>query len=634
LTVVADIAILALGGGFCAVLLGAFLTRRAAGRLIPELRSIQVAGGRRYPAFIGIILTIGLVYGLSEIRTDGIVLPTSVVLLLLLLYIMGYHAGSWRWRCQILEETWTRSEMLVFQVRWFLIFLGPQVALVIVPDLCAEAGSAWFGLPVGILLTGWWWQGSRVIPAVMRAREMEDGPLRTRLDQLAARSEVDSVRWLCCGPERGSFANAFALPEPAWQTGSGHAVLIGQQRLNACSDDEVEAICAHEIAHLEDYDPAKTRRIVLQFILPVVFGCGVFPYIATINDSGRWFGFFGWLMMWIILFRWIARRRLAEEDASDHRVIELGSSAEALIGALEKLYARTAIPRRVQAAAETAATHPSLARRVGLIRRGAGLPPPPVHAFCTPGLKGGHVAVTEDGVQLHQPAPTKTKPPPLPIEIGWAELGTLLISPRKTDAALSVLSVDGEKKGVLFLTHQAAAELESLLASVDTRMAPLSALMRVAAVGRRRGLRWMLGVVLFLMIVPVTEVPGLGWVVVPAVLICMVRVTRAWILATGVGLAMLGISAIRMGVHGPLADTESIVGFGALLLPFAMSLILSAFETRRDFVAGFRRGRVLIAVLSLLLLAGVAAATTSVHVLLVAAPVCLAPLIVRRRRKV
>jgi hypothetical protein len=128
--------------------------------------------------------------------------------------------------------------------------------------------------------------------------------------------------------------------------------------------------------------------------------------------------------------------------------------------------------------------------------------------------------------------------------------------------------------------------------------------------------------------------PEVGLIVCSGLFVCLVRPARVWMLATGAALVMTGLAAADACLRAAsrFGDAESAFVFAVFLFPVGLSLILSALERRRDFVAAFPRGSVKTAVIVLGTATIVAAGVSqSACALAFGLPVCLAPLAIRRK---
>jgi hypothetical protein len=159
------------------------------------------------------------------------------------------------------------------------------------------------------------------------------------------------------------------------------------QRFDA---DELAAILAHEVAHLEHYSRRTLARLRLVAWAAIALGTlGVPLLVSWAGDAsllGRWGGG-AWLVLVALALGARQGRNQAHESASDRRAAVLCGDPEAVVRALVKLTLLARLPRRWDAETERIASHPSLARRIRAIRGpGPGGPAgPSVLASSTPG---------------------------------------------------------------------------------------------------------------------------------------------------------------------------------------------------------------------------------------------------------
>src|SRR5262249_6689987 len=168
------------------------------------------------------------------------------------------------------------------------------------------------------------------------------------------------------------------------------SVLFGDQLLEQLEPDEVAAIFAHEVAHLEHFDGkrlAHARLTMWTIIGLTVFGV---PLLSEWTSSASGLLESAWVAAVGVglLLRGAARQK--HEAESDLRALELSGDSEALIRALVKLHTLARLPRRWAVDVERNASHPSLARRIQAIRGAAQTAParfeqPLVVATATPG---------------------------------------------------------------------------------------------------------------------------------------------------------------------------------------------------------------------------------------------------------
>lgn len=155
-----------------------------------------------------------------------------------------------------------------------------------------------------------------------------DGRLREIVNSTAERMNV-SIHgvWQL----EGVLANAMALP-------TTRELVFTRRLLEICSDEEVSAICAHELAHLKEGRPVLAGRLVGSLsIFPLIF----------INPSVHMLGPWGLLLPYAGLFliakyaRWLAQRM---EKRADQLALNEQAEEGTYARALEKLYRENQIP--------------------------------------------------------------------------------------------------------------------------------------------------------------------------------------------------------------------------------------------------------------------------------------------------
>ncbi len=145
--------------------------------------------------------------------------------------------------------------------------------------------------------------------------------------------------------------------------------------LERLDPDETDAICAHELAHLEYHNPRRLRRQRLVCRSLVVAGALLTPLQLLLVPSLAWLTCSVWPLVVLISIAVLVHDRQKHETASDLRAIALTGNPEALVRALVKLHAIARLPRRRDADLERHMSHPSLKRRIQDIRAAAGTPP-------------------------------------------------------------------------------------------------------------------------------------------------------------------------------------------------------------------------------------------------------------------
>src|SRR5439155_17535236 len=90
----------------------------------------------------------------------------------------------------------------------------------------------------------------RVFCTILRARPVDDPAIRARFEQMVTQCTLRNVSLKQVDMCGGVFANAVALPSAAHP-----AVLVSSTLVERLDADEAAGILAHEVAHLEQYNP-------------------------------------------------------------------------------------------------------------------------------------------------------------------------------------------------------------------------------------------------------------------------------------------------------------------------------------------------------------------------------------------
>ncbi len=341
--------------GLCARWSSERLLRRLDDPLLPDL---LLAHSRRVGTVAGIVLGI------------GIVLASSYLPALVLLAWVSVLAGGFRARKAVFDESWSFAAYIVHTLRFWLGLVGSFALIATIPWAMAlsEGDRLVVGAAVGSAAWLWVLTGPLVFRRLVRARPL-DGPEADALSPLFSRilekAKCEAPALFVAEARGGSWVNAFALPAVRRP-----GVLFTRGFLDALTPSETGAIFAHEVAHLEHFQP---RRVVLGRTLAVVLvALPIFLWAGPLSGFLR-----GWEWIWplafLIAFRAMAGKSRGHEAESDRRALELSADPESLVSGLTKLHSLNRLSRRWDAAFEALSTHPSLARRIRAIRNAAGI---------------------------------------------------------------------------------------------------------------------------------------------------------------------------------------------------------------------------------------------------------------------
>ena len=376
-------AILALMPAFVSWLAGRRLAKQLEDRSLPErLLSHQ----RR----------IGVAMGVAA-AAIGVISPAALLwaapLLFTTLLLAGYPL-----RRALFEETWPVGTYLSFFHRLTFGIFGFWVLLAALPFLASLAGSLdWLaGAVLAALLIVWERHSADVLRACLRAAPLEAGPIRDRCGALAQAFGMPEPEFLRVDLRGGIVANALALPSLR-----GNSVFFSDTLLTRFSLDEVGAICAHELAHFEYFNPARMRHLR-------AVSLGLILMAALIGPLSRMMGMDGSAVPSIIWFGGLAaalaaraRDKQRQETVCDQRAVAVIGDGEPLISALTKLYTLARMPRRIEGRQEQAGSHPSLSRRIRDIRTAAGTAPAPLTSPVTVQSSDCRASATFEASALH-----------------------------------------------------------------------------------------------------------------------------------------------------------------------------------------------------------------------------------------
>lgn len=265
--------------------------------------------------------------------------------------VLGGYAGTFPLDRELFPRIslheWLRQAAIGILLRflvWF-VFLG---AAILMPDefnlLALTVGCGVVGLWMIWARGGFVWLG-RMLGLFQPAPER----LRKIVADTSARMNVPFREvWLMRSPT----AQAFAMPGP-------RKLLFTERLMELFSDDEVAAVCAHELAHLTESKADRYSRSVqmLAFLPWIYFN----PLTHALGPTFGFFAFYGLLFTTIgvpRIYRKISRKL---ESRADEMAKANEGDAGTYARALAKLYADNLIPAVM---AKSRATHPHLYDRL------------------------------------------------------------------------------------------------------------------------------------------------------------------------------------------------------------------------------------------------------------------------------
>lgn len=568
----------------------------------PELPDLLLArSGRVNSTFLGCLVAVILVPGGGP-RWIALLLP-------------AFLAGSYPLRRALYGETWGVGGYMLWWARsvgaGLALLLGMQFTPLLVveayPYHWAAAGAA------GLVLTAMALNQTRLWLWAHGATPLDRPALRARFDEVVRRagSVVPAVYRI--GPRGGTVANAFALPSARTP-----AVIFGDTLLDLLQGDEADAVFAHELAHLEQYDARRLRRNRVRAFAAIAAVLALpLAMVALGSRDGVLAMFLGaWLVLAVLWNR--ASQAQADETAADRRAAELVGDPEAVIRGLTRIHQYSRLPRRWPPEMEGGATHPSLARRVAALRgESAAAPPLLATAAVVPSPReGSWVAFDQRRVSFFEGVPAGTRPAPAALHeaaasarsVAYAELADLRL---RTAGDAPVLAAT-DRAGLSWTFPVFPADVESLRRIVHEVDVQLGTVRRPPSTTAHRAFA-------LLALVVAALAGGFGVVLLPALLavawpgavslaalgaVALARAALAaadgtarwgsagggWYLAAlaAVGIGLLAVSVFRAPdrENGPCRPGRILGPLAALAAVFLLQVGMAAADRGVDWGAG------------------------------------------------
>jgi heat shock protein HtpX len=525
------------------------------------------------------------------------------------LQFLALASTRYRTRQKLFGETWPFNRYVLWRVRVFCAQMAFWLLTAMAPALVASAGDGarwWIAAAAVALIVAWYHWHARLILMVFGASRLERRDLDSLFHDVCASATVPPPTLWRAGAAGGMFANALALPSL-----NGSAVLFFDTLLERLSREEIAAILAHEIAHLEYYN---RRRLSILYAAGITLILALFAGAAILGDLAPELTSWMPMISFIAVFGglWLrARRMQPKETEADLRAVELCGNPEALVTGLTRLHVINHVPRRWSAHMEEHATHPSLARRIRAIRGQSNTSPAPVsiERILIASPESGRCAVVDAdrvafltyGGAMSEPISTILDRAHRAEVLAYSELSELRLAATHS-GALTLTAVDRHARRWSLPIHAAdATRLQALLDLVDHKLAATTRRTPSVDLGRR------FTVLLVLSVAAVFN--ALTPALVPAVL-ALRRATRPLLIALAVALTSaslltagdLFVSVTRVGVlavmalfalwhaqfrtedePGPNGSVWGRIETAALALPVVIGVILITLNARDLF---------------------------------------------------
>jgi Zn-dependent protease with chaperone function len=488
--------------------------------------------------------------------------------------IVTFALAGWPLRRALFAETWSFVAYLWFYVRLILAIYGFWIALMWSQAFTGLEGRRGWAITVAwcAVLLAWNTRYGHMIRFILRTKPVTSPSLVDRFANIIAKTTVTPPNVEYVDMRGGVLVNALALPGV-----KRPAVLFTSTLLERFDEDEIVAIFAHEVAHLEHYNPAYLRRRRWIGWLLIISTVAVTPLVKALAPGFEPYA--SWWPLVVLLYIVVtSSKKQKHETESDLRAVALTGEPEIMIRALVKLHELMRLPRRLDPSVEVAASHPSLARRIQAIRNASGSAsatlPEPI------GFRHESTSVT-----LHADRLVWTEGDVTAYTLAYSSLDELRIDADGNGVTRLVASDPAGRKWTIPLAAEDVTRAHTALNLVDLHLRPAPADSR----------KWWALTRWAAVLAAMFAISSMQFAAVIVYVLAAIAPERPLLRAGGVaGLA----GALMVVVHGEAA-LRPLLPF--LVLPSVLLLFLS-YRDKRD-VASRTAGRLvgLIGVLALLL---------------------------------
>lgn len=355
----------------------------------------------------------------SAMHLGAFYLPPTVAMLLCSVLSHPVHA-------RVRGSQWTTGD-LARQTFWSLaVWALPLLMLLAgvgaLGDGRSRAAAALF---VGAFLVSFLARVRLMKAMDLTPHALETGEMRDRVFALAAKAGVKLRQIYVLPAGKGNLANAFA-------SHAGH-VLVSDYLLRTLSKREVDAVMAHEVAHLRRRHPAAMRlAFVLAIAVPIALAV-VLPMNPE-SVSGRLTAHVPLVLAAGLFLAYQLSRRL--ERSADAGAAALTGDPEAMITSLAKLMRLNLMPLEWGRWFERTITHPSTQRRAMAVARKWGIPPERVsELLASPESGGEHYTIPTTTLSEETVFTTAFKHR-IVSRIAWSLIAALTVTPALLYAAV------------------------------------------------------------------------------------------------------------------------------------------------------------------------------------------------------
>jgi Zn-dependent protease with chaperone function len=293
------------------------------------------------------------------------------------LFLGALLVGGFPFRRTLYGETWSVAAYVRYTLFGFVGMAGFWLTLAFAPLLIFALVDGWtpgaspvhaaavIGGLVAVGLVAWECAYPLLWLALHRASPLRRQDLDRRFEEIIRRSGIAGrpPHVFRYGAHGAYVMNAIALPSTRQPR-----VAFGDSLLELLTPDEIAAVFAHEVSHLEHYDRRRMTRLRLITYLLILAATAFPALLFGTTPAFAWTVKLAWPIVVLALLAVRVSKSQAHETESDLRAGALTGDPEAMVRALTKLHHYSRMPRRWPYDFERAASHPSLAHRIQALR--------------------------------------------------------------------------------------------------------------------------------------------------------------------------------------------------------------------------------------------------------------------------
>jgi heat shock protein HtpX len=288
--------------------------------------------------------------------------------------LIGALVGAFPFRRALYNETWNVLDYAGYVIAsvvggggfWLLLSFGPGLIVLLLRAWGGDNPTSLaliLGGTLAVALVAWDRGYASVWLRLHRATPLTRPDLDARFTEIAGRAGIPVPGVFRYGAPGAYSMNAVALPSLRQPR-----VAFGDTLLEMMTADEITAIFAHELSHIEQHDARLLRQLRIATYALILVAAAL-PALL-LRDLPRFAGIIAYSFPFLVLVALMirGRRHQARETESDRRSATLLGDPEPMVQALVKLHHHSRLPRRWPHDFERSASHPSLARRIQALR--------------------------------------------------------------------------------------------------------------------------------------------------------------------------------------------------------------------------------------------------------------------------